>query len=57
MAALGQLPENRKAAMLLRADEELSYLEIGEVLSVSVASVELLIFRARTRLRQLLKRG
>jgi RNA polymerase sigma-70 factor, ECF subfamily len=55
-AALEQLPENQKAAMLLRVNEELSYAEISEVLSVSVSSAESLIFRARTRLRQLLKR-
>jgi RNA polymerase sigma-70 factor (ECF subfamily) len=55
-AAMEQLPENQKAAMLLRVNEELSYAEISEVLSVSISSTESLIFRARTRLRQLLKR-
>lgn len=55
-AALEHLPENQKAAMILRVNEELSYAEISEVLSVSVPSTESLIFRARTRLRQLLKR-
>jgi RNA polymerase sigma-70 factor, ECF subfamily len=54
-AAMEQLPENQKAAMLLRVNEELSYAEISEVLSVSISSTESLIFRARTRLRQLLK--
>lgn len=56
MAALNQLPENQKAALLLRVNEELSYTEISEILSVSVSSAESLIFRARTRLRQLLKK-
>jgi RNA polymerase sigma-70 factor, ECF subfamily len=55
-AALEHLPENQKAAMILRVNEELSYAEISEVLSVSVSSAESLIFRARTRLRQLLKK-
>ena len=55
MTALNQLPEKQKAALLLRVNEGLSYAEIGEVLSVSIASTESLIFRARTRLRQLLK--
>jgi RNA polymerase sigma-70 factor, ECF subfamily len=54
-AALHQLPQNQKAAMLLRVGEELSYAEISEVLSISVSAAESLIFRARTRLRQLLK--
>jgi RNA polymerase sigma-70 factor (ECF subfamily) len=56
MTAMEQLPENQKAAMLLRVNEELSYAEISEILSISVSSAESLIFRARTRLRQLLNR-
>jgi len=56
MSALNRLPGNQKAALLLRVSEELSYVEIGEILSVSVSSVESLIFRARSRLRQLLKK-
>jgi RNA polymerase sigma-70 factor, ECF subfamily len=54
-AAIRQLPENQRAALLLRVDKELSYAEIGGVLSVSVSSVESLIFRARDRLRSILK--
>jgi RNA polymerase sigma-70 factor, ECF subfamily len=54
--ALCQLPENQRAALLLRVNEELSYAEISEVLSVSVSSVESLLHRARTRLRELLKK-
>jgi RNA polymerase sigma-70 factor (ECF subfamily) len=54
-AMIRQLPEKQRAALLLRVNEDLSYAEIGSVLSVSVASVESLIFRARDRLRKLLK--
>jgi RNA polymerase sigma-70 factor, ECF subfamily len=54
--ALNRLPENQKSALLLRVSEELSYAEISEILSVSISSAESLIFRARTRLRQLLKK-
>jgi RNA polymerase sigma-70 factor, ECF subfamily len=52
--ALRQLPENQRAALLLRANKGLSYLEISRVLSVSVSSVESLIFRARAHLREAL---
>ncbi len=55
MTALRRLPENQRAALLLRANEGLSYSEIASVLSVSVSSVQSLIFRARTGLRQALK--
>lgn len=55
MAAMGQLPENQRAALLLKVNEGLSYLEISTVLDVSVASVESLIFRARSRLKQLVR--
>jgi len=49
--ALGKLPESQRAALLLRVNEGLSYREIGEVMDLSVASVESLIFRARQQLR------
>lgn len=49
---LAELPENQRAAMLLRVREEMSYRDIAEVLGVSVSAVESLIFRARTRLRR-----
>lgn len=49
---LAELPENQRAAMLLRAREEMSYREIAVVLGISVSAVESLIFRARTRLRR-----
>lgn len=52
MSALSKLPENQRAALLLRINEELSYREIAEVLGVSVESVESLLFRARTNLRK-----
>jgi RNA polymerase sigma-70 factor, ECF subfamily len=56
MRALKELPPNQRAALLLRANEGFSYAEISRVLSVSVSSVESLIFRARTRLRQILEK-
>lgn len=51
-AALARLPENQRAALLLRVNEDLSYREIGQILGVSVQSVESLLFRARTSLRR-----
>ena len=56
MSALAGLPGNQRAALLLRINEDLSYLEIGEVLGVGVQSVESLLFRARKNLRQSLGR-
>jgi RNA polymerase sigma factor (sigma-70 family) len=49
--ALTQLPLNQRAALVLRELEGRSYAEIAETLSVSVAAVETLIFRARRALR------
>jgi RNA polymerase sigma-70 factor, ECF subfamily len=54
MPALQELPDNQRAALLLRVNEGLPYSEISRLLSVSVSSVESLIFRARTRLREIL---
>jgi RNA polymerase sigma-70 factor (ECF subfamily) len=54
MGAVRQLPEKQRAALLLRVNEELSYAEIGSVLSTSISSVESLLFRARENLRKIL---
>lgn len=50
-AALGNLPENQRAAVILKVYEDRSYSEIAEILGVTVPSVESLLFRARQNLR------
>jgi RNA polymerase sigma factor (sigma-70 family) len=51
LRALGHLPFNQRAALVMRELEGRSYAEIGDTLGVSVAAVETLIFRARRSLR------
>jgi RNA polymerase sigma factor (sigma-70 family) len=51
LRALGQLPFNQRAALVMRELEGRSYSEIADTLDVSVAAVETLIFRARRSLR------
>jgi RNA polymerase sigma-70 factor (ECF subfamily) len=53
--ALGQVPENFRAAVVLRDLEGLSYEEIAEVLDVSVGTVKSRILRGRCALRKLLE--
>jgi len=55
-AAIGQLPETQRMAVVLRRYDELSYEEIAEVLEQSVPAVKSLLFRARTELRARLSR-
>lgn len=55
-AAIAQLPETQRMAVILRRYEELSYEEIAEALDQSVSAVKSLLFRARTELRENLKR-
>lgn len=51
-AALADLPESQRAALLLRHSHDLPYAEIAEVLGTSVPAVESLLFRARRKLQQ-----
>src|SRR4051794_7603426 len=46
-AALEQMPENQRRAILLREWQGLSYREIAAELQLTQAAVEMLIFRAR----------
>jgi RNA polymerase sigma-70 factor (ECF subfamily) len=55
-AAIADLPETQRLAVILRRYEELSYEEIAETLDQSVSAVKSLLFRARTELRESLKR-
>jgi RNA polymerase sigma factor (sigma-70 family) len=49
--ALGRLPFNQRAALVMRELEGRSYVEIADTIGVSVSAVEALIFRARRSLR------
>ena len=51
LRALGRLPFNQRAALIMRELEGRSYIEIADTLGVSVPAVETLIFRARRSLR------
>ena len=50
IAALGNLPEGERAALLLRVDHELSYEEIASALGISVSAAKVRVHRARLRL-------
>ena len=50
--ALNTLPNNQKAALLLRVNDGFSYKEISEILNMTISSIESLIFRARRNLRE-----
>lgn len=52
--AIAQLPENQKSAFVLAKIEQLSYVEIAQILNLSVPAVESLLVRARQKLRELL---
>ena len=50
--ALGLLPFRQRSVLIMREVEERPYAEIAQILGVSLASVESLIFRARRALRE-----
>jgi RNA polymerase sigma factor (sigma-70 family) len=53
--ALGRLPLDERAAIVMRELDGRSYADIAEVLGLSSSSVETLIFRARRALREQLE--
>ena len=53
--ALGELPEEQRAAMVLRRYEEMPYEDIAVVLGTSASAVKSLLFRARESLREKLR--
>ena len=50
LAALRQLPEVDRAALLLRAEDEMPYEDIALAVGISLASVKVKIHRARLKL-------
>ena len=50
--ALGRLPLNERAALVMREVEGRSYGEIAEILALPASEIETLIFRARRTLRE-----
>jgi RNA polymerase sigma-70 factor (ECF subfamily) len=52
--AMAQLPEQQRAALLLRTTEEFSYREIGRQINCSENRVKILIHRGRKRLKHIL---
>lgn len=55
-AAIQELPEKQRMAVVLRRYEELPYDEIARVLSMSVPAVKSLLFRARAQLKESLQK-
>lgn len=55
-AAIAELPETQRMAVVLRRYQDLSYEQIAEVLDQTVPAVKSLLFRARTELRARLSR-
>jgi len=57
LALLRALPDEWRAAIILRDVEGMSYAEIAATLEVTVAKVKTDLFRARSRLREELRRN
>jgi RNA polymerase sigma factor (sigma-70 family) len=54
--ALQKLSERQRTAIILKAQENLSYEEIAAIMKTSASSVESLIFRARRKLVEILEK-
>lgn len=51
-AALGELPEVDRSALLMRADEQVSYEEISAALGITVTAAKVKVHRARLKLAE-----
>jgi RNA polymerase sigma-70 factor (ECF subfamily) len=54
--AIDELPETQRLAIILRRYDEFSYDEIAEIMGLSVPAVKSVLFRARTDLREKLRK-
>ncbi|MBK7465817.1 MAG: RNA polymerase sigma factor [Saprospiraceae bacterium] len=54
-AALDQLPDNQRMALVLNKMEEYSYKEIADIMNISASAVESLLFRSKQNIKKLLK--
>ena len=54
--SIQELPEAQRMAVIMRRYQDVSYEEIGEVLELTVPAVKSLLFRARTELREKLRK-
>jgi RNA polymerase sigma-70 factor (ECF subfamily) len=54
---LQEIPEVDRAALLMRAQQEMSYEDIARMLGISLAAVKIKIHRARVRLGEARTRG
>lgn len=57
IAALAELPEIDRAAVLMRADDALPYEEIGRALGISTGAAKVKVHRARLKLAEALHAG
>ena len=57
LAAMQQLPEIDRAAVLMRANDELPYEEIAKALGISVSSAKVKVHRARLKLAEICRGG
>ena len=55
LAALQDLPEVDRTALLMRADDAVPYEDIARALDISLSSAKVKVFRARLKLTQLLE--
>ena len=53
--AIQALPERQRVALYLRLRREMSYVEIGKIMSASEPAVKALVFKARAQIRRTLR--
>jgi RNA polymerase sigma-70 factor, ECF subfamily len=55
--ALKKLPEIDRTVLIMRAEEEMSYMDIAQITGLSISAIKVKVFRARAKINKFLNDG
>ena len=55
--ALKKLPELDRTVLIMRAEEEMSYMDIAQITGLSISAIKVKVFRARAKINKIINDG